>query len=136
MDNLLTNVDTVGRVTSYTYEPLGFLSSVTRQLIGATSTQEVTISFSYDQQFNTLEIKDPLNRAVEAYTLDELDRIVAVTNVQGQGMSIEYGVADYVNSIIRFDQSQVTFEYDLDGRLEQAFYSDPPSWLIPRPQAT
>ena len=107
--NLITNVDRAGRASVYTYEPLGRLSSATRFLEGSSSTQDVTIAFGYDQQFNTLEITDPLDREVEAYQLDDLGRAVSITNVDDQVMSVDYGVADYVNSITRFDDSEVLF---------------------------
>ena len=124
MDNLVTNVDRGGRTTTYTHEPLGRLSSVSRYLIGDSSTQEVTVAFTYDQQFNTLAITDPLDRVVEAYELDDLGRAVSVTNVDGQVMSVDYGVADYVNSMTRFDGSEVLFLYGENGLLSSAIYDD------------
>ena len=124
MDNLVTNVDRGGRTTTYTHEPLGRLSSVSRYLIGDSSTQEVTVAFTYDQQFNTLAITDPLDRVVEAYELDDLGRAVSVTNVDGQVMSVDYGVADYVNSMTRFDGSEVLFLYGENGLLSSAVYDD------------
>ena len=121
--NLVTNVDRAGRAVCYTYEPLGRLASATRYLIG-TSTQAVTTAFDYDQQFNTLSITDPRDRVVEAYQLDELDRATAVTNVEGQVMSVQYGVGNYVRHITRFDQSEVLFFHGYDGRLAWEMYDD------------
>ena len=122
--NLVTNVDRAGRASVFTYEPLGRISSSTRYLVGDSSTQAVTIAFGYDQQFNTLEITDPLDREVEAYQLDDLGRAVSVTNVDGQVMSVDYGVADYVNSMTRFDGSEVLFLYGENGLLSSAIYDD------------
>ena len=124
LGNLLAATDTAGRVTAYAYEPLGRLASVTRTLADGASNLPVTIAFDYDQQFNTLHITDPLGRRVEAYELDTLHRPVAVTNLEEQVMTVRYGLDDWVRSLIRFDDTEVIFDYDGDGRLSAAFYPD------------
>ena len=120
----MTNVDTAGRTTAYTYEPGHALSSVTRYLGSATGDIPVTISFDYDQQYNTLLITDPLDRTVESYDLDSQDRPIAITNVENQVMTVDYGVGDYVHRITRFDDSEVAFAYDGNGRLDSIVYAD------------
>jgi len=116
--NVTNHVDTAGRTTSYTYLPTKKLSSVTRQL-GNTN---VTTSVSYDSQFNTLNITDAKNRAVETYVLDIQDRPVAITNLEGQTMTINYGVGDYVKSIIRYDGTSISNSYNSDGLLSSTAF--------------
>jgi RHS repeat-associated protein len=67
-------------------------------------------------------VKDPLGREVERYVLDAADRVVAVTNLEGQSLAVTYGVLDMVKSLKRFDSSQVGFGYDGWGRLTNAAY--------------
>ena len=47
-----------------------------RSVIGVLDGQYVCISYDYDQQMNTLCIRDALNRPVEGYQLDIQDRPV------------------------------------------------------------
>ncbi len=123
LGNLTNHVDTAGRSTFYSYDPTRKLKSVTRILDGATPTN-ITTGFDYDQQFNTLSIVDERGRQVEAYSLDIQDRPVEVTNVEGQTMSIEYGVADFVRRVTRFDGSVTSNQYDSSGRLAEVYYPD------------
>jgi RHS repeat-associated protein len=120
LGDVTNHVDRAERVASYAYAPGGKLTGVTRQL-GSTN---VTVSYDFDQQFNTLAIKDELNRPVESYGLDPLDRPTTVTNVENQTMSIRYLVGDFVDSITRFDNTVVSNEYTGDGRLEAVHYPD------------
>jgi RHS repeat-associated protein len=116
--NVTNHIDTAGRTTSYTYLPTRKLSSVTRQL----GTSNLTTSFVYDNQFNTLTIKDAKNRAVESYTLDIQDRPVTVTNLEGQTMTVTYGVGSYVRKLSRFDGTTVTNMFNGDGWLSNVKY--------------
>ena len=120
LGNLTNHMDTVGRTTRYTYLPTRKLSSITRTLNGT----NITTSFDYDQQFNTLTIKDPKNRVVEAYALDIQDRPTTITNVEGQVMTVNYGVANYVKSVTRFDGTIVSNTYNTDGLLSEVKYPD------------
>jgi YD repeat-containing protein len=61
---------------------------------------------------------------VEVYVLDIQDRPISISNVEGQTMSIEYGVADFVRSVTRFDGSIVSNQYDSAGRLSEVYYPD------------
>jgi len=47
---------------------------------------------------------------------DIQDRITDVTNIEGQEMSIDYGLQDMVKEINRFDGSEVTYGYDQYAR--------------------
>jgi RHS repeat-associated protein len=118
LGNLTNQVDRAGRTNRLTWLPTGKPASVSRWLTG-TSPTNVTLSFAYDNQFNTLKITDPMGRAVECYALDLQDRPVAVTNLAGQAMAINWGVGNYVRSITRFDGSVVSNSYDVKGLLVQ-----------------
>ncbi|MFW5871344.1 MAG: RHS repeat-associated core domain-containing protein [Verrucomicrobiota bacterium] len=113
MGNLTNHVDAGDRETTYTYAPTRKLTSVTR----GSGDETATITFDYDQQFNTLNIRDALNRPVENYLLDIQDRPVTITNLEGQAMSISYGLADMVTSLTRFDGTTVSNTYDSSARL-------------------
>jgi len=91
MRHLTNRIDTAGRVTCLAYAPAGHLASVTRLLDDGESNVSVTVSMAYDNQFNTLVIRDPLGRVAEAYGLDLQDRPVTVTNLEGQVMGVNYG---------------------------------------------
>jgi len=84
----------------------------------------LTNRYIYDQQFNTLRITDARGRAVESYVLDIQDRPATVTNLEGQTMTVSYGVAEYVKSLCRFDGTVVTNEPDSDGRLWRVHCAD------------
>ena len=82
--------------------------------------------------FNTLVIRDPLNRVAEAYDLDLQDRPVAVTNLEGQVMRVNYGLGSFVRSVTRFDGTTVSNTFDTGGRLTRARCPDSSSvfsWL-------
>jgi RHS repeat-associated protein len=107
-------VDRAGRTTRFTYLPTRKLTSVLRS---QTSGPTLTNSVAYDQQFNTLNITDAKGRKVERYKLDIQDRPVSVTNLEGQVMSVTYGVGSFVKSLTRFDGTAVTNTYNSDGLL-------------------
>jgi YD repeat-containing protein len=119
--NVLTNVDTGGRATRFSYT-LGNLALVNRTLEGGGTNHEVTIRFDYHQQLNLLRITDPLGREVQTYQFDPADRVTSVVNIETQRMTVTYGVSNYVSSIRRFDESRVDFKYDGVGRLSEVAY--------------
>ncbi|MBU0678144.1 MAG: RHS domain-containing protein [Verrucomicrobia bacterium] len=121
--NLTNYIDRGGRTTAFTYEPAGRVSSITRVLTGS-SNQNAVIEYNYDNQFNTLDITDELGREVEAYELDIHDRPIKVTNVESQEMTLVYMVGDFVDSITRFDGTEVDFSYNGAGLLSKAEYPD------------
>ena len=83
----------------------------------------VWISYNYDEQFNILSITEPRNRYVESYQLDIQDRVTTVTNIEGQVMSLDYSVGNFVNGITRFDGSTVSNTCDRAGRDACTTYS-------------
>ena len=96
------------------------MSSVSRVLDG----QSVGITYEYDQQMNSLCIRDALNRPVEGFQLDIQDRPVTIANIDGQTMTVSYGVGSFVKSMTRFDGSTVNNFYDVQGRLGRIEYPD------------
>jgi len=126
LGNITNKVDTGGRNTKYTYLPTKKLSSITKSL----GTTNITTSFTYDNQFNTLTITDAKSRAVESYLLDIQDRPVTVTNLEGQTMSITYGLGSYVKQINRFDGTTVSNSYNSDGLLSSIKYPDATNNLL------
>jgi RHS repeat-associated protein len=122
--NLTNHIDTAGRTNSFAWLPTRKLASATRFLITGGSNQEARVSMAYDQQMNVLNIKDELNRAVEGYKLDLQDRPVSITNVEGQVMSLSWGVGTMLKGMARFDGSSLDFSYDEEARLRLAAFPD------------
>jgi len=120
LGNLANHVDTGGRTTIYEYAPGGNITSITKSLGGT----DITTSFTFDNQLNTLRISDPKGRAVESYSLDIQDRAVTITNLEMQSMTVTYGLADYVRQMRRFDETTVSNAYDGDGWLHEVHYPD------------
>ncbi|MCK4565531.1 MAG: RHS repeat-associated core domain-containing protein [Verrucomicrobia bacterium] len=60
---------------------------------------------------------------VRASQLDIQDRATSVTNIEGQVMSIDYGIADFVQQTTRFDGTTITNTYDTAGRKSTITYS-------------
>ena len=117
---LLTNhVDVVGRTNLFTYEFGGRLASVTRMLPSGGS---ANVTVAYDQQLNMRRVSDELGRAAESYGRDGYDRVVAVTNLEGQAMTIEYAVLDLVRNVTRFDGTVVSNSFDTKGNLTSVSY--------------
>ena len=119
--NMTNYLSAEGRTTRYTYAPTRKLSSVVREVgngVWATNT------FTYDNQFNTLNITDERGRGVESYVMDIQDRPVTVTNLEGQTMSIQYALGNFVKQITRFDGTIVSNTCDADGRMSSVQYPD------------
>ena len=60
-----------------------------------------------------------MGRAVESYKLDIQDRPLAVTNLEGRVMTINWGLGDYVRSLTRFDGTVVSNSYNAAGLLSR-----------------
>ncbi len=114
------HVDALGREDIYQWV-LGKPLHAGRIIDGVTNT---LFGVSYDMQLNAIAITDPLGRNAETYMLDENERVVAVTNVEGQVMTRRYAVGDIVSSETRFDGSVVSYGYDRDGNLNMVAYPD------------
>ncbi len=77
----------------------------------------VTIRSTYDSRMNTEAVYDPLDRAIERYLYDAQGRVVGVTNLEGQTMTMGYGQGSYLKSRVRFDGTSVAFGYTGEGLL-------------------
>jgi RHS repeat-associated protein len=119
MGNVVEHTDAAGRTTRFGYAPTRKLESVVRVLAGGGA---VTNRFEYDRQFNMLNLTDGEDRVVESYSLDLLDRPVAVTNLEGQALSVAYGLGHMVLSVDRFDGTTVSNAYDAGARLSHTYY--------------
>ena len=119
LGDVTNHVDRAGRTNRYEYLPGGKLQTVRRQF-GSTN---VAVSSDFNQQFQTRAVRDELNRSVESYALDGLPTVVtAVTNLEGQTMSIRYFVEDMVKSLTRFDNTTVSNKYNGAGQLTGVSY--------------
>jgi len=118
--NVTNHVDAAGRVTTLSWRPTGKLASVTRTVAG----QPLTTCFDHDRQFNVVEIRNPRGAAVESYRLDALDRVVGVTNLEGQAMTVYHAPGNRVRRVERFDGTTVRSRHDGGGRLAFVGYPD------------
>ena len=114
------HVDALGREDVFKWV-FGLPVHAGRVVNGATN---ALFGVEHDRQLNVVAITDPLGRNAETYVLDENERAVAVTNVEGQTMSREYAVGGFVSSVTRFDGTGVSYGYDADGNLASASYPD------------
>lgn len=124
LGNLTTHLDMAGRSNIYSWLPTRKLAATTRYLVAGGSNQAATIGLAYDQQMNTLNIKDELGRTVEAYILDLQDRPLSVTNLEGQVMFAAWGLGTLVQNMVRFDGTTNRFVYDESSRLSQSILPD------------
>jgi RHS repeat-associated protein len=120
---LTNSVDRTGRETDYTYAPTRKLTSVTQYLEQGGSNIPVCVGYDLDEQVNVLSIIEPRGRYVESYQLDLQDRIISVTNIESQVMSIDYAVGNFVMNMTRFDGSILTNSYDGAGRKTSTTYT-------------
>ena len=117
---LLTNhVDIAGRTNIFSYEFGGRLASITRLLPSGSS---AAVNVSFDQQLNMRSVSDELGRSVESYGRDGYDRVVTVTNLESQTMTIDYAILDLVRKVTRFDGTIVSNSFDTKGNLTGVSY--------------
>ena len=112
------HVDALGREDVYKWT-LGIPIHAGRVIGGVTNN---LFGVEHDKQLNVVAITDPLGRSAETYVLDENERVVAVTNLEGQVMTREYLVGDFVASETRFDGTTVQCGYDIDGNQTSIAY--------------
>ena len=124
--------DAAGHTVSNTYR-FSKLTSSSRWAPGMAKAE--TIRLDWDQQMNLVTVYDPLDRNVESYQLDAADRATSVTNLEEQVMTIQYGLADFVKSITRFDGSEVFNTYDGLGRLDTTRYPDSTNYFCYLPNS-
>ena len=112
------HVDALGREDVYRWT-LGIPIHAGRVIGGVTNN---LFGVEHDKRLNVVAITDPLGRSAETYVLDENERVVAVTNLEGQVMAREYLVGDFVASETRFDRTAVQCGYDTDGNQTSISY--------------
>ena len=112
------HVDALGREDVYRWT-LGLPVHAGRVIGGVTNS---LFGVEHDKQLNVVAITDPLGRAAETYVLDENERVVAVTNLEGQVMTRTYALGEIVVSETRFDGTAVQYGYDRDGNLASVAY--------------
>ena len=117
---VVRHVDALGREDVYRWT-LGLPVHAGRVVSGVTN---ALFSVSHDQQLNVVAITDPLGRSAESYVLDENERVVAVTNLEGQVMTRTYALGKMVASEARFDGTLVAYGYDSDANLASVAYPD------------
>ena len=114
------HVDALGREDAYQWT-LGLPIHAGRVVAGVTN---ALFRVEHDEQLNVVAIVDPLGRNAETYVLDGNERVVAVTNVEGQVLERTYAVERLVSSETRFDGTAVSYAYDADANLASAAYPD------------
>ncbi|NLE42978.1 MAG: RHS repeat-associated core domain-containing protein [Lentisphaerae bacterium] len=119
---VVESVDALGRTNAYDWV-LG-VPVLAKRFTASRPAGIPLFALSHDQQMNTLSISDPLGRRAESYVLDANERVVAVTNLEGQAMTREFLVGGVVGRIGRYDGSQVSFDYSGDGDLRTVAYPD------------
>lgn len=114
----VSRVDALGREDIYRWT-LGLPVHVARVSGGVTN---ALYAISHDPQLNVVAIGDPLGRRAESYVLDENERVVAVTNLEGQVLSRRYALGRMVASETRFDGTSVNYGYGQDANLSSVAY--------------
>jgi hypothetical protein len=117
---VVSHIDALGREDVYRWT-LGLPVHAGRVINGVTN---ALFAVSHDRQLNVVAITDPLGRPAESYVLDLNERVVAVTNLEGQVMTRTYALGDMVASERRFDGTQVAYGYGSDANLASVVYPD------------
>ena len=115
---IVRHIDQLGREDAYKWV-LGLPVHAGRVIGGVTNT---LFGVEHDKHLNVVSITDPLRRKAESYALDANDRVVAVTNLEGQVMTRSYDVGRLVASETRFDGTTVAYDYDTDANLSSVAY--------------
>ena len=113
-------VDALGREDVYRWT-LGLPVHAARVADGVTN---ALYAVSHDPQLSVVAIDDPLGRRAESYVLDEIGRVVAVANLEGQVLRRTYALGNMVASETRFDGTSVAYGYDSDANLATVAYPD------------
>ena len=115
---IVRRVDALGREDVYRWT-LGLPVHAARVVGGVTN---ALYAVSHDPQLNVVAIDDPLGRRAESYVLDENERVVAVTNLEGQVLRRTYALGNMVASETRFDGTSVAYGYGADANLATVAY--------------
>jgi len=115
---IVRHIDQLGREDAYKWV-LGLPVHAGRVIGGVTNT---LFGVGHDKHLNVVSITDPLGRKAESYALDANDRVVAVTNLEGQVMTRTYALGELVAYETRFDGTTVAYDYDTDANLSSVAY--------------
>lgn len=122
--------DKLNRITTYTYDSQGNLTSTTNplnettaftydangQMTSVTDPLNHTTTFQYDSQGNLTQVTDALNHSVNM-TYDAVGRMTSVTDALGRQTSYTYDNLDRVLSIKDSNNKTTSFTYDANGNL-------------------
>jgi len=129
-DRLIAQADGLGNLTSYTYDGVGNVISVTaantnttsyvydsrNRLIETVEPLGVTVSFTYDGSGNLQTATDALGHTTTAL-YDALDRATTMTSAVGGITTITYDVAGRETSLTDPVGNKTQWAYDADDRL-------------------
>ena len=106
---LLTQIDPTGNTTQFEYDVLDRLKGITYH-------DDTQVRFVYDASGNLVEMNDAIGSW--AFTYDALDQLVSETDPRIPGeVTYDYDPVGNLQRVIRLDGSELTFQYDLGGRL-------------------
>ncbi|MBQ2941275.1 MAG: RHS repeat-associated core domain-containing protein [Clostridia bacterium] len=108
MGNVLTETDGEGNTTSYAYNDLGQLLTVTDALSGITS-------YTYDLAGNVASLETP-GESVTSYTHDTLGRLISETDALGKTEYYRYDANGNVTGIKDRNLNVITTAYDAANR--------------------
>jgi YD repeat-containing protein len=106
-----SETDANGKTTTYVYDSLDRLTSVTRTLSG----QAVTTSFQYDADSNRTQLTDP-NTHTWTWAFDAMDRVSQETNPLAQSVTVAYDLAGNVQTRTDRLGQQAVLTYDAANR--------------------
>jgi len=105
----LTLVDQLGRMTSYAYDSMGNVTSIT-QLTG--TPDAVTSSFTYEPIFNQLaSVTDPLNHTTQ-FAYDSKGNLISATDPLGNQATFAYSPSGQAMSATNPVGKTMQFAYD------------------------
>ncbi|ERN39815.1 RHS repeat-associated core domain protein [Rubidibacter lacunae KORDI 51-2] len=118
-------IDSLGRVTKYSYNSLGRLESIT---FASGTVDESTQRFEYDLAGNQTAIIDDNNSRTE-YVYDDMNRLIRITEAVGTAIEasqyFEYDNAGNQTVVLDENNNRTERIYDNLGRLEQTFLPEP-----------
>ncbi|MBO4715754.1 MAG: RHS repeat protein, partial [Verrucomicrobia bacterium] len=141
----LTITNPSNQVTSFQYDKAGRLiraedpsgrfitnewrlGKLVSQTIGKTgSSISANISLEYDPQMTMVSVKDPMNRYVETYELDDAGQVTNVTTLDGRSLDIYRGVQGKIYQIDRYKsnaqyENSISIGYNTKGKVSSVSY--------------
>ena len=119
----LTNVtERSGKRTVFKYAVGGKISEAQTLYRNGETDAVATVSFDYDVQANLRRIRNQSGECVVDLVLDEQERVIAVTNAEGQTASFCYDNGNRVVSERRFDGTTVSYAYNGMGNPSRISY--------------